>query len=220
MENPAKIDKNDLNLVFNAVVKVFKEHFWKEIPEDLKDKRVKEILQKQKLTKEEKKELLNYIFKNRDKIEQNIRKQSFNNLIQYLKTVNTKATPKEILKEFKNKYGFDFEKFAKPTLKEVFKKEAPGYGIAIGSGIPIGGIGYLMEEKLKTSPLISQGTMALLSMLSSYGSEFVTGETKRYGDLLMHVVNRHMPIIMKGFTSWFTANLFKNLLKKITSKSQ
>ena len=220
MENPTKINKNDLNVVFDAVVGVFKKYVWKNISEDFKDKKIEELLQKQKLTDEEKKEVLNYIFKNRDKIEQDIRKQSFKNLVKYLKTVNAKVTPKEILTEFKNKYGFDFEKFAKPTLKEIFKREAPGYGIAIGSSIPIGSIGYLMEEKLKTSPSISQGTMLLLSMLSSYGSEFITGETQKYKDFLTYVVNRHMPIIMKGFTSWFTANLFKNLLKKITSKSQ
>jgi len=219
MKSPTGVSARDLNQVFNEVVRVFKEHVWKKIPEDLKDKKINEILQKRELTNEEKREILNYIYSNREKIEQDIRKQSFNNLVQYFKTVNAVVTPKEILKEFKNKYGFDFEKFAKPTLKEVFKRESPGYGVAIGSGIPIGGIGYLMEEKLRTSPLVSQGTMGLLSMLSSYGSEFVTGETQKYGDFFTHIVNRHMPIIMKGFASWFTANLFKNLLKKITSKS-
>jgi hypothetical protein len=213
--------KSDIDLLYNSIAGKLGNKIWDKIPDSEKKEEIKNIIESKSEDPKERKKVLDFLYSHREKIPSSERQNILEDATRDL--LNWNRSTKMAFQNFKEQYGISYKKFFEPTIKEKFsqfaKEELPGYGISVGSGVPIGTIGYFLEEKLKTQEPTSEGIMVLLSLLSSYGSEFLTGKTQKYETFGEHISERIWPIIYKGGVSFITANLFKNLLKKIT-KSQ
>jgi hypothetical protein len=131
-----------------------------------------------------------------------------------------------VSKILKNNYNFDLESFARETVSEkvhrFLEKETPGYVISLFAGPPIGFIGYGLQRYMSVPNILTHGTMGLLSLGTSYLTELMHEDVKKYPSIFSweHFKSRWGHIGAKTLISYLGAHATKKILEDINKPEE